>query len=180
MIVAVFCLAADPSAAPTGDESMTVEERRALGYKALGLGLVAPVLITTKHFFARLFKKDYDAMWQVIDGLCVEYIAFSVLFYYLTQKPDYELTWSNFFLGTFASVLMSMGRILINMAVVAGIAAASQSLMSTHAVWQTFWGAILAGQVITWLQGLGIALAILAVSTIGLLKMVLDKLNKNK
>jgi drug/metabolite transporter (DMT)-like permease len=75
---------------------------------------------------------------------------------------------------------MSMGRILINIAVVAGIAAASQSLMSTHAVWQTFWGAILAGQVITWLQGLGIALAILAVSTIGLLKMVLDKLNKTK
>ena len=63
----------------------------------------------------------------------------------LLKRPDFTLSWTDLAIGTLAGSLMTVGRILIAIAVAEGIAGPAQSLMSTHALHQALWTALLAG-----------------------------------
>lgn len=47
--------------------------------------------------------------------------------------------------------------------------------MSTHAIWQAFWSAVIGGQMITWLQGLGMGLSLLGVFVISCIMLIINK-----
>jgi hypothetical protein len=69
----------------------------------------------------------------------------------LCNDPSYTFRWADLGVGMAAGTLMCIGRGLLAVAVQIGIAAAAQSLMSTHAIWQAFWSVVIGGQIITWL-----------------------------
>lgn len=138
--------------------------------------MIAPCLMSAKHVAIRKFKGNYGAIAQAIDGYILEYFLFSMITIVLVNDPIYTFRWADIGVGMVAGVLMSVGRALLAVAIQIGIAAAAQSLMSTHAVWQAFWGVVIGGQIITWLQGLGVGLSILGVIVISCIKLIINKL----
>ena len=87
--------------------------------------MLAPLLMSTKHVVIRKYKGNYDAVTQSIDSFIPEYFVLSCITWFLLQHPSYEFTWTSFAIGTFAGILMSIGRILIAIAISEGIAAAA-------------------------------------------------------
>lgn len=92
----------------------------------------------------------------------------------LVNDPIYTFRWADLGIGLAAGVLMCVARALLAVAVQIGIAAAAQALNSTHAVWQAFWGVVIGGQMITWLQGLGVGLSLLGVVVISCIKLIIN------
>ena len=88
-------------------------------YWALLTGMAAPVFMSTKHVCIKLFKANYEAIPQAIDGFLLEYTLFSFITIYLLTKSDdeYEFKWLDFAVGTGAGCLMCTGRALIAYAV---------------------------------------------------------------
>jgi drug/metabolite transporter (DMT)-like permease len=61
MLTGIMCVSIQPNAKP-GDPSLTPEEQRADCYKALAIGLLAPILMSSKHVIVRANKRNYDAI----------------------------------------------------------------------------------------------------------------------
>jgi len=149
-------------------------------YWALLTGMGGPVLMSTRHVVIKYFGGCYEAWAMCIDSFIIEYAMFIPITVLLLNSEEYEFAWMDFVIGTGAGVIICIGRIGISVAVQKGIASCSQSLMSTHGVWQAIWSAVIASQWITWLQGLGLALSMLGVFTIGFVQYFLDYLQKQK
>ena len=79
-------------------------------------------------------------------------------------------------IGGVAGILISSGRILISIGVSLGLAGPAQSLMSTHALHQAFWSAMVAGQALSLPQLLGLLLGLLAVCSISYFDHLANKI----
>jgi hypothetical protein len=82
-----------------------------------------------------MYKDNYGAVSQSIDGCILEYSLFSFVTILLMNDENYLPSWRDLAMGTLAGILMCFGRTLIGIAVIEGIAAPAQSLNSTHATW---------------------------------------------
>ena len=82
-----------------------------------------------------------------IDSSLVEFGLF--LFLLIPLSDELVIGWKEVALGSIAGILICLGRICIAIAVSVGLAGPSQSLMSTHALHQTFWSAVVAGQALS-------------------------------
>lgn len=91
-------------------------------YWALLTGLIAPVLMSSKHVIIRKYKGNYDAFSQAVDSSVLEYGAFTFIFIFLVNSEDYQFTWSDFWIGTGAGILLQIARVFIAIAVSQGIA----------------------------------------------------------
>lgn len=131
--------------------------------------------MSTKHVTLRKFKGNYGAIAQAIDGYILEYFLYCMITIVLVNDPIYTFKWSDLGVGMAAGVLYCISRCFLAIAVQIGIAAPAQALNATHAVHQAFWGVVIGGQTIAWLQGLGIALSLLGVFVISCIKLIIGK-----
>jgi glucose uptake protein GlcU len=111
--------------------------------------MLAPVLMSSKHFIIRKFKDAYDPFTQTIDGFIIEYTIFSLFAIYLGIHGEPDLSARNLIIGTIAGLFYSVSRINMSMAVAIGIAGPAQAMISTHALYQTMWSAVLDGQAVS-------------------------------
>jgi hypothetical protein len=125
--------------------------------------MLAPLLMSSKHFIIRKFQKEYDPFSQTIDGFIIEYSFFTCLAVYLGFYGAPDLSLRNLIIGTIAGLLFSLARINMSMAIALGIAGPAQALISTHSLYQTMWSAVLDGQALTFWQLSGIAFGLLGV-----------------
>lgn len=77
--------------------------------------------------------------------------------------------------GSIAAFLIGNGRILIAIAVAEGIAGPAQALMSTHALHQALWTALLAAQPLSPLQVTAVLLGLMGVTTIAAVDHLVKK-----
>ena len=117
--------------------------------KAAGLGVVSAIFMSTKHLFIRLYKSNYSGVDMGIDASLIEFFLISFLLIPLSNKFDYN--WTDIIIGSIAGILICSGRICNTIGVSKGLAGPAQSLMSTHALHQTFWSAVVAGQALNYL-----------------------------
>ena len=95
--------------------------------------------------------------------------------------PDFDFfNWRNLVVGTIAGVLIQAGRVFIAIAVSDGIAGPAQALMSTHALHQTFWSAMVAKQRLSLLQYLGVTFGFLGVFTLSSVDFLIKKIRAPK
>lgn len=102
-----------------------------------------------------------------IDASMLEFILLSFFLIPLRNKFDYN--WTDLIIGSVAGILICSGRICISIGVSKGLAGPAQSLMSTHALHQTFWSAVVAGQALNFLQILGVCFGLCGVFSISYL-----------
>ena len=156
MVICIICLGIESSNKGDDDENLQESDENGKRSKvvscflAILLGLVAAVLMTTKHLIIRLFNKTgYAAFDQAVDSAILEGILTSFLLIPLFKQYSFTFEWTDLAWGSLAGFLMTAGRILIAIAVAEGIAGPAQSLMSTHALYQALWTAIFASQPLT-------------------------------
>ena len=115
-------------------------------FLALGLALCGAVLMSTKHFIIRLYSKGggYSGFDQSLDASILEGTIMCFFLIPLLRNSDFVFTWLDLSRGTLAGIGMTLGRILIAIAVAEGIAGPAQALMSTHALWQSLWTTLFA------------------------------------
>ena len=80
-----------------------------------------------------------------IDSSMLEFLLYMFFFIPLMNDPDLNLTYPDMLVGAIAGCLIAGGRILISIGISNGLAGPAQSLMSTHALHQSFWSAAVAG-----------------------------------
>ena len=142
--------------------------------------MIASVLMTIKQVTIKKFRANYPAKSQAIDGFILEYFLYCMMSISLFNSPDYTFTWADQWIGLAAGVLYCISRTLLAIAAQIGIAAAAQALNATHAIHQAFWGVVIGGQTISWLQGVGVGLTVLGVIIISAIKMIIDKFCRPK
>jgi len=96
----------------------------------------------------------------------LEYGVFCIATILLVKDEEFYFTWQVFGIGAAAGIMIGLGRIFIAIAIVSGIAAPAQALMSTFALHQTLWSTVVDGQTFSTLQALGLMFGLLGVFTI--------------
>jgi uncharacterized membrane protein len=150
-------------------------------FVALLIGNIAPILMSTKHYTIRKFKSGYTAFDLSLDSGLIEFLIYSCHTIVLVRMPDFEFfDWRNLVYGTIAGVLIQSGRLFIAVAVSEGIAGPAQALMSTHALHQTFWSAVMASQRLSLFQYLGVFFGFVGVFTLSFLDYIIQKMRNAK
>jgi len=150
MIACIICISVAATTDGEEDEDFDPDDTFGLsstvsGILAILCGLMSALLMSTKHLFIRLYKSNYSGVDQGIDTSMIEFGLYMLLFIPLLNNPEVNLTYTDMLIGGIAGCLVALGRILISVAVSIGLAGPAQSLMSTHALHQSFWSAIVAG-----------------------------------
>ena len=146
MIACVICIS---MAATKGDkEDYDTNESLGLSQTASGIaavvfGILSAIFMSTKHYFIRQYKSNYPGVDMGIDSGLIEFMIFSILL--IPLRDNFAYTWTDLLIGSIAGILGCLGRIFIAIGISVGIAGPAQSLMSTHALHQTFWSAVVAG-----------------------------------
>jgi hypothetical protein len=133
--------------------------------------MVGAVFMTTRHLFIRKFKGTYAPFSIGLDTAILHNITLMISSVILTttdHQKDFSWTLRTFLLGAISGTLMDAGVILVGIASCLGIAAAAQALMSTHAIHQTFWSAMVDKQAVNLLETFGLALGVVGVVVISL------------
>jgi drug/metabolite transporter (DMT)-like permease len=149
MITCVICLSVESGLKGNGSEEGDADMEYC--FYAIGVALIAPLLMSSKHFMIRRFKPNYKPMDQAMDGFIMEYFCFSMLAIYLFVDGEIPMNARTLLLGMASGCLSSLGRLCIAIAVAVGIAGPAQALMATHSLHQTMWSVFLDGQGLSFL-----------------------------
>lgn len=170
MLACIVCLSIEAaSKGPKNPENESAEQIAEeentviYAFSAILLGFVSACLMSTKHMFIRLYKSGYSGIDMGIDSAICEFFLLSFFFIPLYFRDDYDFQWIDLAIGAAAGVLISSGRILISVSIAIGLAGPAQALMSTHALWQAVWSAIIGGQTLTLMQILALGFGLLGV-----------------
>ena len=147
MLACIICISVEATSSDSDSEfdsedNMGVSKVVA-GILAVLCGLTGAILMSTRHFFIRLYKANYSGVDMGIDGSIVEFFLFIFLLFPLSSEMNVE--WRDIAIGSVAGCLICLGRVFISIGVSVGLAGPAQALMSTHAIHQAFWSAIVAG-----------------------------------
>ena len=148
-------------------EVLTGTQKAVLCFLAILMGMISAVLMSAKHLATKYFKGDgYTPFDQSLDAAILEGLILSFFLIPLIKFEGYTPTWVDFAWGSLAGTLIVLGRVFIAIAVAEGIAGPAQSLMSTHALHQSLWTALFAGQPLSPLQIAAVFFGLLGVFTI--------------
>ena len=183
MIACIVCISV-AATTDSEDEEEKLDPDDALGlrsntsgFKAILCGVMSALLMSTKHLFIRLYQSNYSGIDQGVDTTLIEFGLYLVLFIPLLSNPDVNLTYQDMVIGSIAGCLIALARILLCYAISNGLAGPAQSLMSTHALHQAFWSAIVAGQKLTLLQYLGLLFGLAGVTSISVFDHFANKIS---
>ena len=110
-----------------------------------------------------------------VDASMVEFALLAFFLIPLCQEEGFTPGLEELAIGSIAGILICSGRICISIGVSEGLAGPAQSLMSTHALHQAFWSAVVAGQALNLLQSFGLALGLCGVFSISFLDHLANK-----
>jgi len=143
---------------------------------AVFCGVLAAILMSTKHFFIKLYKKTYSGVDLGVDATMFEFGICLFFLVPLIQEGNLDYGAWEYFIACTAGCLMALGRVFISIGVSQGLAAPANALMSTHSIHQASWSAIVAGQALSLLQVLGLTFGILGVFSISFLDALVSKM----
>ena len=129
MIACIICISLEATSKTEEDEedlgtSETLGVSKLVaGVLAVLCGLAGAILMSTKHFFIRIYKANYSGLDMGIDSNIIEY--FICILFLFPLSHEVVIGWKEIGIGCVAGILICLARICIAIGVSQGLAGPS-------------------------------------------------------
>lgn len=158
---------------------MTIEHvegetsREAYAFYSLGFAILVPIGFSLKHIMIRKFKAGYRPIDLVMDSSILENLCFCMVSIYQLNNGGMET--KDVLLGGASGVLRNFGNQFMGVGIAYGQGGPGQALMSTNAIWLTFYTVVLDNQSLQTLEVLALSSGIFGAFIIAMGEQIVDQ-----